>query len=270
MAAFMQGTRDSIMHRSLLCGSLNGTVEGVNSSSLGLFPGSQPRETTYTSERTHYSDTLIPTVTGMAPMLSPCWSFPMFHPMGRTAAEYYPDQAPPLPMCKSQPQQFFGYYPTADGGFATEAYADPIVTTSEHLVAPADFGGMFNESPVATYQPPIPPATPESPIPPNPPFYFHPCRWLSGPQCDGRAPGKNREMGEHLRVFHHFVGHERDPVRCEWENCGQTMQRMNIPRHIVSRHLLAAASCRFCSKRFSRPDVVSRHERTCGGVCSNL
>jgi len=256
------------MHRrSLLCSSLNGTAEGVNSS-LGLFLGSQPRETTYTSERTH-SDSLITTV--MASMASPCWNFPMFHPMDRTAAEYYPDQAPPLPMCNSQPpQQFFGYYPTADNGFDAAAYATPIVTTSGHPVAAAEFGEMFYEPPVVTHQPPIPPATPENPIPPNLPFYYHPCRWLSGPQCDGRAPGKNREMGEHLRVFHHFVGHERDPVRCEWENCGQTMQRMNVPRHIVSRHLLAAARCRFCSKRFSRPDVVSRHERTCGGVYPDL
>ena len=70
-------------------------------------------------------------------------------------------------------------------------------------------------------------------------------------------------MGEHLRVYHQFIGHERDTVQCEWENCGQIMQRMNVPRHIVSRHLLAAASCRFCGKQFSRPDVVTRHERTC-------
>ena len=128
-----------------------------------------------------------------------------------------------------------------------------------------DFGTMFSEL-FTAHQPPVPPAAPEQSISSIPPYYYYPCRWLSGPPCDGSAPGKNREMGEHLRVLHRFVGHERDMVQCEWENCGQSMQRMNVPRHIVSRHLLAAASCRFCGKQFSRPDVVARHERTCGGA----
>ncbi|KAH0827557.1 hypothetical protein J3R83DRAFT_4278 [Lanmaoa asiatica] len=174
--------------------------------------------------------------------------------------EYY---APP-PIYTSQPPQFSGYYPTADGRFAADAYG-PFVPTPQHSDNPIDFGRIFYE-PIAAPQPPVPPAAPAESIPPNSLFHYHQCQWLGGPRCDGLAPGKNREMGEHLRVYHHFIGHERDTVQCEWQNCGQTMQRMNVPRHIVSRHLLAAARCRFCGRRFSRPDVVARHERTCAGV----
>lgn len=175
--------------------------------------------------------------------------------------EYY--TAPP-PMYTSHLPQFSGYYPTADSRFAADAYG-PFEPTFQSLDNPTNFGQMFFE-PIVVQQPPMPPTPPEVSIPPNSGFQLHPCRWLGGPRCNGFAPGRNREMGEHLRVYHHFIGHERDTVQCEWENCGQTMQRMNVPRHIVSRHLLAAASCRFCGKRFSRPDVVARHERTCTGI----
>ncbi|KIJ18953.1 hypothetical protein PAXINDRAFT_8315 [Paxillus involutus ATCC 200175] len=124
--------------------------------------------------------------------------------------------------------------------------------------------------PYEPYHPPpqLPQFGPPLHFPPPPSFRFHECRWLGGPPCDGSAPGRNREMAEHLRMYHHFVGHERDSVRCEWENCTRVMQRMNIPRHIVSTHLLEVASCQFCGKRFSRPDVVARHERTCIGPAS--
>ena len=171
--------------------------------------------------------------------------------------------ATPLPTCTSHQPQFAGYCPAADSRLAADIY-DPFMATSQSF---DNFGGMFQD-PLVAPQPPMPPAAPEMSTPSNPGFHYHPCRWLGGPQCDGFAPGKNREMAEHLRVYHQFIGHERDIVPCEWGNCGRFMQRMNVARHIVSRHLLAAASCRFCGKRFSRPDVVARHERTCTGVPS--
>lgn len=143
----------------------------------------------------------------------------------------------------------------------------PFMPTPELFDIPVDFGGIFHD-PLVAPQPPTPPAAPEVSILANLGFHYHPCLWLGGPQCDGFAPGKNREMAEHLRVYHHFVGHERNLVRCEWQNCGQLMQRMNVARHIVSRHLLAAATCRHCGRRFCRPDVVTRHERTCNVVSS--
>lgn len=171
-------------------------------------------------------------------------------------------------MCTPNLPQLSGYYPVSDSSLAAaDAYnlfMHPY-QPRQPLDTSLDFGGLFSE-PYAVHQPPVPPAAPEQSILPIASFQHYPCRWLSGPQCDGSAPGRNREMGEHLRTYHRFIGHERDMVQCEWENCGQAMQRMNVPRHIVSRHLLAAASCRFCGKRFSRPDVVARHERTCGGV----
>lgn len=220
----------------------------------------------------------------MAPMMAPDRNanVHMFHPMdmmisvgflatrlGRLPSvrhhsqEYY---AAPPPMYTSQLHQFSGYYSTADSRFAADGYG-PFEPTFQPFDYPTNLGGMFFE-PIAVQQPPMPPAPPEESILRNSVFQYHPCRWLGGPRCDGLAPGRNREMGEHLRAYHHFIGHERDTVQCEWENCGQTMQRMNVPRHIVSRHLLAAASCRYCGKRFSRPDVVARHERTCTGILS--
>jgi len=119
-----------------------------------------------------------------------------------------------------------------------------------------------------SYDPYPAPEISQTPFPQNQPphcFSSHQCQWLSGPQCDGWAPGKNREMAEHLRLYHDFGGHERDVVRCQWGSCNRSMQRMNLPRHIVATHLREAAECRFCGKRFSRPDVVGRHERTCSG-----
>ncbi|KAH0837772.1 hypothetical protein J3R83DRAFT_5950 [Lanmaoa asiatica] len=173
------------------------------------------------------------------------------------------EYATPPPTYTSHLLQFSGYHPTADSGFVADAY-HPLVPTSQPLDNPANFGRVFYE-PTAAQQP-VPPAAPGESIPPDSFLNSHLCRWLGGPRCPGFAPSRNREMGEHLRVYHRFIGHERDAVRCEWENCRKTMQRMNLPRHIVSRHLSAAASCRFCGKRLSRLDVVVRHERACTGV----
>ncbi|KAF8135655.1 hypothetical protein EV363DRAFT_1447435 [Boletus edulis] len=181
----------------------------------------------------------------MTPMLAPDGNRRLFLPVGPMASGYYAD---PPPMYTPNLPRFPGYYPIDNGGLPADGY-NPFAAYQPSLDASLDFGGIFSE-PFAAHQPPTPPAAPEQSILLNPAFYSYPCRWQSGPRCDGFAPGKNREMGEHLRVFHHFVGRERDVVQCEWENCGHTMQRMNVPRHIVSRHLLAAANCRFCKKRF--------------------
>lgn len=163
------------------------------------------------------------------------------------------------------PHPFTDSCPAASSGLAADIYT-PLIPPPQHFDTPVGFARMLHDPLPVAPQPPTPPAAPDPSMPLNPGFFYHPCRWLGGPQCDGLAPGKNREMAEHLRVCHHFVGHERDVVPCEWENCGQSMQRMNIARHIVSRHLLAAANCRFCGRQFSRPDVVARHEKTCSGV----
>lgn len=218
----------------------------------------------------------------MVPMPAPDMDFQMSHPMEpivavgflafryrrllttrRNSQGYY---ATPLPTPAPHPLRFAGYWPTADSGFSADTY-DPFTPTSQPFDTIVDSGGMIHGALIAP-QPPTPPAGPETSIPQNPSFHYHPCRWLGGPQCGGSAPGKNREMAEHLRVHHLFIGHERDIVSCEWDSCGQVMQRMNVARHIVSRHLLAVASCRSCGKQFSRPDVVARHERSCNGVHS--
>ncbi|KAL4074317.1 hypothetical protein J3A83DRAFT_4235087 [Scleroderma citrinum] len=105
---------------------------------------------------------------------------------------------------------------------------------------------------------------PRTPTPP-PPSHIHmySCEWREG-RCTGWAPGKNREMGEHLRELHHFIGNEKDLVRCLWGNCNKHLQRMNMGRHIVSTHLRETTTCPRCNKTLSRPDVASRHEKQCG------
>lgn len=91
---------------------------------------------------------------------------------------------------------------------------------------------------------------------------MHACKW-GVKACNTLAPGKNREMGEHLREFHEFIGNEKDIVHCHWSNCNKSLQRMNMGRHIVSTHLRQTTICPRCNKSLSRPDVASRHEKQC-------
>ncbi|KAI6169547.1 hypothetical protein EDD17DRAFT_16309 [Pisolithus thermaeus] len=100
-------------------------------------------------------------------------------------------------------------------------------------------------------------------VKPLPHIPFHVCEWGAKP-CNTMAPGKNREMGEHLREFHDFIGNEKDSVPCYWGNCDKSLQRMNMGRHIVSTHLRQTTICPRCNKSLSRPDVASRHEKQCG------
>ncbi|KAF9222595.1 hypothetical protein BS17DRAFT_818405 [Gyrodon lividus] len=171
-----------------------------------------------------------------------------------------------LPVTIIQPPQYNGSnHPIASYPLVVQPSPADVPYASFMFTPSLIFG--FGGDPYEPYSAPQLPQL-EAPMPQNhfsppPSFRWHECRWLGGPRCNGWAPGKNREMAEHLRSWHHFVGHERDIVQCEWGNCTRTMQRMNIARHIVSTHIREAANCRFCGKRFSRLDVVSRHERTC-------
>ncbi|KIJ67520.1 hypothetical protein HYDPIDRAFT_108347 [Hydnomerulius pinastri MD-312] len=159
--------------------------------------------------------------------------------------QYYSSHAPP-------------YY---NPPFTNNADVPPWYFVGQPLTASGwalDFGGGSHHAPPMPQQLALVP--PPSPFP-------RPCRWLGGPSCHGLAVGpvRNREMSEHLRFHHQLVGHERDVVRCQWAGCHRRLQRMNMGRHIVTTHLHEAAHCRFCGGRFSRPDVVARHERTCDG-----
>lgn len=148
--------------------------------------------------------------------------------------------------------------------------------------SPALFGGTYNlphpDSPspypssIQLPQPQQP--TPSISYPPypsdqaitvkRPPHIpMHVCEWGEKP-CNMLAPGKNREMGEHLREFHDFIGNEKDSVPCYWGNSDKSLQRMNVGRHIVSTHLRQTTICPRCNKSLSRPDVASRHEKQCG------
>ncbi|KAG9316410.1 hypothetical protein JVU11DRAFT_2444 [Chiua virens] len=254
-------TENSPFHRSanLLCCDSSRRGQTVNCSSQGYLSTSSHHEPRRVAQSDSSPTTSVFTVPASGPDTRDFQGFP---PMNPIDLEYYLG----LPVHRSPPPQLSGCHPAVDARFITDAYGS-FATAPQPLEpnSPTAFGGVVY-GPVAAQQPSMPPVTPRNPMALNPGFDYHPCRWLGGPQCDGLAPGRNREMGEHLRAYHRFVGHERDTVQCQWENCGQTMQRMNVPRHIVSRHLLAAASCRFCGKRFSRPDVVGRHERTCNGT----
>ncbi|KAH7888301.1 hypothetical protein F5I97DRAFT_1827785 [Phlebopus sp. FC_14] len=99
--------------------------------------------------------------------------------------------------------------------------------------------------------------------PPTSSLAQYPCCWSDDPRCSGWVQGSNREMSEHLRSCHDFVGHEKDVVPCNWDGCGARMQRMNLARHIVSTHLRVRVRCRWCGRSFTRSDVTSRHEKEC-------
>ncbi|KAF9219560.1 hypothetical protein BS17DRAFT_383186 [Gyrodon lividus] len=90
------------------------------------------------------------------------------------------------------------------------------------------------------------------------------CEWMDaqGP-CNMQVLGDRISMSQHLSRFHDVVGDEKVQRPCLWRGCTETMNKGSLARHVVSRHLRAGASCGFCSKVYSRLDVVRRHIAKC-------
>ncbi|KAI6129434.1 hypothetical protein EDD16DRAFT_1545558 [Pisolithus croceorrhizus] len=133
-----------------------------------------------------------------------------------------------------------------------------VSSTARSHPSPVFLGGTYNLPHTDSQSPyPSPAQLPQSPQPypsisyppypchetntvkPLPHIPMHVCEWGAKP-CNALAPGKNREMGEHLREFHDFIGNEKDSVPCYWGNCDKSLQRMNMGRHISTRRSVTA------------------------------
>jgi len=92
----------------------------------------------------------------------------------------------------------------------------------------------------------------------------YPCLWTEGGVvCDVTVQATRSQMNRHLHAYHGFGGTDTRQTRCYWAGCGEIMQQGSIARHMVTCHLQAKVTCPTCSKKLSRQDVISKHQRIC-------
>lgn len=92
----------------------------------------------------------------------------------------------------------------------------------------------------------------------------YPCSWADGGViCNVMVQATRSHMNRHLHAYHGFGGSDTRQTRCYWAGCGETMQQGSIARHMVTCHLQAKVTCPMCSKKLSRQDVISKHQRVC-------
>lgn len=87
------------------------------------------------------------------------------------------------------------------------------------------------------------------------------CRWSS--TCNAMLDGAYQGVRNHLKRKHQFGGIPKESIQCLWAGCEQTLQRENIPRHIVTCHPQMKVSCAGCGKSFSRPNAKNSHAPVC-------
>jgi hypothetical protein len=92
----------------------------------------------------------------------------------------------------------------------------------------------------------------------------YPCLWTKGDIiCNVMVQATRSHMNRHLHAYHGFGGSDTRQTRCCWAGCEATMQQGSIARHMVTRHLQTKVTCPMCSKKLSRQDVISKHQRVC-------
>ncbi|KAF8557993.1 hypothetical protein OG21DRAFT_1504666 [Imleria badia] len=92
----------------------------------------------------------------------------------------------------------------------------------------------------------------------------YPCLWTEGGIiCNVMVQATRSHMNRHLHAYHGFCGSDTRQTKCHWAGCGAVMQQGSIARHMVSCHLQAKVTCPMCSKKLSRQDVISKHQRVC-------
>lgn len=89
----------------------------------------------------------------------------------------------------------------------------------------------------------------------------HVCRCSSA--CNAVLNGSIQAVRSHLKEEHQFHGAAKESIRCLWAGCERTLQRENIPRHIITRHLRVKVSCPACGMALSRRDVQYSHAKVC-------
>lgn len=92
------------------------------------------------------------------------------------------------------------------------------------------------------------------------------CLWISREtQCSAPIAGDRRSVTSHLRHNHNFVC-DGQIIACAWAGCTASMQRRNIPRHIIACHLPIKVTCSQCGLPLSRADARQKHQLACLGV----
>ncbi|KIJ67475.1 hypothetical protein HYDPIDRAFT_25928 [Hydnomerulius pinastri MD-312] len=90
----------------------------------------------------------------------------------------------------------------------------------------------------------------------------HRCCWTGTP-CQASLSGDKKELRDHLKHGHHFRATGKKYHRCLWSGCTQVLQRENIIRHIISRHLRIKVRCSACGIELARSDVQFTHWERC-------
>ncbi|KAH7926530.1 hypothetical protein BV22DRAFT_1046012 [Leucogyrophana mollusca] len=91
-------------------------------------------------------------------------------------------------------------------------------------------------------------------------MHVYQCRWsIRHLPCGLHVEGDRSSMNRHLQRWHGVRVNDKDETPCLWDECGKTMQKESIARHIGSQHLNAMGMCSNCGTTLSRKDAWQRH-----------
>ncbi|KAF8548196.1 hypothetical protein OG21DRAFT_790166 [Imleria badia] len=84
------------------------------------------------------------------------------------------------------------------------------------------------------------------------------CGLAGGLPCALQLEGSVKSINLHLRRHCHRYP-QRHVVQCPFTGCSDTLQWINIPRHIKSIHLGVRFRCPNCDKPYTRPKGLATH-----------
>ncbi|KAI6044649.1 hypothetical protein EDC04DRAFT_325070 [Pisolithus marmoratus] len=88
------------------------------------------------------------------------------------------------------------------------------------------------------------------------------CAWeCTSSPCHKHFTGNRKGLRVHLKEVHGFISTGRESVQCEWNGCGRSLQKENMVRHILSRHMHVKVRCDVCGKDLCRRDVQTMHSK---------
>ena len=94
------------------------------------------------------------------------------------------------------------------------------------------------------------------------------CGLAGSLRCALPLEGSVTSIKWHLRMHGHRHP-QRQPVQCPWVGCSDTLQWINMARHIKSIHLGVRFRCPNCDRLFTRPGGLANHTASlkCYGQC---
>ena len=136
-------------------------------------------------------------------------------------------------------------------------------TQAQAAIHPPSTSTTFHGGGAAALPAPLVPLATTSPAP-EPSNTVHICQCVTGGSpCNIAVSGRAPAVRDHLNRVHGFSSKGKDQVVCLWRGCGRTLQRENIPRHIVTCHFRVRVGCVECGRPLSRRDVWYSHARVC-------